>query len=404
MINPEEIRQQAMKWWKPFLQSTIMGENFFPREIDRIGKVRPGDITSRFGMLQDEITQLRKHSKNETGSGYLLITPERNFRRTGTHELPDRIVFETSADYLHFTGKKMEYERFLRHYALVVEHLPVLQQWVFHKPLFLTLPNIEWEGILAVCSYFVANPRPNLYLRQLPVRVHTKFIEDNAAMVSSLLDFLIPDHIRDKIERHPANRYYLLRDEPLIRLRMLDRALAFPNNIRDLSIPLPDFENGEWACGNVIITENKMNFLTLPELPSTMAIWSGGGFMVSYLRNARWLEQKRIFYWGDIDEHGFQILHQVRSYYGQTESVLMDISTFESFREFIVEGERNNTEMLAMLKAEEHSMYDQLRAAAADCNRLEQEKIPQEYSERVWRERVNRESSDGDQLGPRPRR
>lgn len=378
MISSEDIRHLALKWWKPFLQSVISGESFFPREIDRIGKVRAGDITHRFDQLQDQIAELYKHSKNQTGSGYLVKTAKQNFRRTGTHQLPDKIVFETAADYLGFIRKKTEYERFLHNYELVTKWLARLRDWVYNDPLPLTLIDADWESILAVCTYFVAHPRPNLYIRQLPVPVHTKFIEDNASLLQSLLDFLIPEHIRDKSQRRLIDRYFLLRDEPLIRLRVLDRTLALPNNIMDFSIRLPDFENGEWACTNVIITENKMNFLTLPELPSSMAIWSGGGFMVSYLKNVQWLARKRILYWGDIDEHGFQILHQVRSYYGQTKSVLMDFLTFERFREFVVDGERNKAEQLCYLSAEEHKLYDLLRGLTTG-NRLEQEKIPQGY-------------------------
>ena len=100
--------------------------------------------------------------------------------------------------------------------------------------------------------------------------------------------------------------------------------------------------------------------------------------MVSYLRNARWLDRKRIFYWGDIDEHGFQILHQVRSYYAQTKSILMDFQTFDAFRNFAVKGERNKAERLSMLNTEEHRLYDLLRGLVTG-NRLEQEKIPQSY-------------------------
>ncbi len=161
---------------------------------------------------------------------------------------------------------------------------------------------------------------------------------------------------------------------------MLDPVLALPNHIEDISIRLSDFERGEWPNKNIVITENKMNFLALPELPSTIAIWSGGGFMVSHLRNARWLREKNIFYWGDIDEHGFQILHQLRSYHSQTQSILMDRATFDLFRNLAVAGERNKTDTLPLLNSEEHSLYERLKSEL-DRNRLEQEKIPQPYAD-----------------------
>jgi len=380
MISPEDIKQQALKWWKPFLQSIISGETFFPRDIDRIGKIGPADITHRFDVLQDEIGALYKKSKNETGSGYWVKTAEKNFRRTGSHQLPDSIVFETAEDYLDFIRKKAEFERFLDNYRLITQRLPQLHSWIYQDPLPLTHSEVDWKAILAVCSYFISNPRPNLYIRQLPIPVHTKFVEDNAALLLSLLDFLIPEHIRDRSQKKLADRYFLQRDEPLIRLRILDPALALPKNILDLSVRLSDFESGGWQNKNVVLTENKMNFLSLPGLPSTIAIWSGGGFMISYLKNAQWLREKNIYYWGDIDEHGFQILHQLRTYYGETQSIMMDRATFDMFQEFAVAGERNRAENLSLLNEEEHKLYEVLKSRPG-INRLEQEKIPQAYAD-----------------------
>src|ERR1700677_2354284 len=106
MISPEDIRFQALKWWQSYLLSLILKKPFFPREMDRIGKVKPGDLTHRFDVLQDEVAMLYKHSKNETGTGYWIKTAEKNFRRTGAHQLPDNILFETAEDYLCYIRKK----------------------------------------------------------------------------------------------------------------------------------------------------------------------------------------------------------------------------------------------------------------------------------------------------------
>lgn len=130
---------------------------------------------------------------------------------------------------------------------------------------------------------------------------------------------------------------------------------------------------------NILIAENKMNFLTLPASPGAIAIWSGGGFQVNCLKDASWLKQTTIYYWGDLDEHGFQILHQIRSYYPQTKSVMMDLNTLEQFTLFRVKGASNKAERLSLLTAEERQTYDVLKAS--ELNRLEQEKIDQRYVE-----------------------
>lgn len=377
MISPEEIKRQALSWWKPFLQSTISGEAFFPKSITRIGKVHSVNVTQQFETLQQEVAKLYLYSKNKTGIGYLVKTKEKHFRRTGSHELPDEIVFETVDDYITFIDKKREWKQFLIYSEKVIKCIPQLKTWALSNCTWLTDAETYWDGILSVCLYFLENPRPNLYLRQLPIAVHTKFIEDNTALLQSLLDFLIPDHLRNPQQKRFAERYFLKYDEPLIRIRLLDQHLSVFGNFLDISIPLSDFYGMDIPADNVLITENKMNFLTLPFLPSTIAVWSGGGFNISYLKNVDWLSRKHILYWGDIDEHGFQILHQLKSYYPEAQSTMMDLNTFEHFSEFAVVGAKNKSEQLPLLTDKERALFEKLKATTK--NRLEQEKITQEY-------------------------
>ncbi len=377
MISPAEIKKQALKRWKPLLQSHIQGEPFFPKIIDRIGKVKSGQITERFEILQKEIEELYRFSKNQTGKGYLVQTAGRNFRRTGSHDLPDTLVFETIDDYIYFIGCTKEWRLFIDNYKTIINTIPELKDWTLNNCLWLTKGEINWNDVLKVCQFFMETPRPNLYLRQLPIEIHTKFIEENNALIQSLLDFLIPDHVRSAQQKRFVERFFLRYDEPLIRLRFLDENPHPDFKFRDISIPLSDFETLELHAGNVLIAENKMNFLTLPLLGSTVAIWSGGGFNISYLKNAPWLSDKKIRYWGDIDEHGFQILHQLRSYHPHAQSVMMDRTTFETFQNYAVSGARNQSHNLNLLTKEENELFQYLKTS--EKNRLEQEKIPQVY-------------------------
>lgn len=379
MISPEEIKKQALLWWKSVLQSFIAEEVFFPKTIDRIGKVKPGEITGNFELLQQEIEQLYRYSKNNTGAGYHVNTTSHHFRRTGNHELPHSILMETIDDYIHVVLKKQEWAIFQQNYKQVVTAIPVLKEWAWQNCLWLTVSDINWGDVLKVCSYFMHTPRPELYIRQLPIEVHTKFIEHNASLIQSLLHYLIPDHVRNADEKSFAGRFFLKYDEPLIRIRILDSSILYGGKLSDISIPLSDFESAGFSIERVIIAENKMTFLTLPPTPAAIAIWSGGGFNISCLKGLSWLAEKKIFYWGDIDEHGFQILNQLRSYYSRnTTSILMDKETFERFRDFAVDGPRSKSENFPFLAEPEIALYRQLKTLDHK-NRLEQEKIPQHY-------------------------
>lgn len=383
MISPIEIKSLALKWWKPFLQSHLKGEKFFPRNIDRIGKIRSSSVRENLNELQIQLDELYKNSKEKTGVGYTVNKEDVRFRRTGNHSLPQSITFETAEDYIAFIGKKKEWNSFLQSKTIIENEIPVLKEWVLQKPQAVIDNDGKWNSLINVCKYFLANPKPDLYIRQLPIDLHTKFIEQNESVLKSLLDFLIPDHIKDISEKSIPKRYHLKYDQPTIRIRILDKQLMI-GDLSDIRIPLSDFEKSEIHAVNIIVTENKMNFLALPLLPSTIAIWSGGGFMISYLQNVKWLSDRNIFYWGDLDTHGFLILHQMRTYFPHTKSVMMDKETFELFKgEGVVDGEKINAERLNTLNHTETMMFDFLKT---NNLRLEQEKIRQDYADTFYQQ------------------
>jgi hypothetical protein len=378
MISPAEIKAQAFKWWKPFLQSHLKGETFFPRNIDRIGKIKSSSIRENLNELQAQLDELYKNSKEKLGVGYIINKADVHFRRTGSHSLPQSITFESQEDYIAFIGKKKEWNFFLHSNKLIQDEIPQLKEWVLNNPQAVIDNEAKWPGLINVCKYFLANPRPELYIRQLPVDLHTKFIEQNEVVLKSLFDFLIPDDIKDASQKSISKRYHLRYDEPTVRIRILDRELMI-GDLSDIRIPLRNFEKLIIPATNIIVTENKMNFLSLPALPSSIAIWSGGGFMISYLQNIGWLHKLNILYWGDLDTHGFLMLHQMRTYFPQTKSVMMNMETFELFKgEGVVAGEKINSENLGALTKEETEVFDFLRI---NNLRLEQEKIRQVYAD-----------------------
>jgi hypothetical protein len=151
-----------------------------------------------------------------------------------------------------------------------------------------------------------------------------------------------------------------------------------------VSIPLSSFKSLNLDCKRILVAENKMNFLTLPDMPSAIALWSGGGFNVSYLENTDWLNSKQIYYWGDIDEHGFQILHQLRGYYPHTQSILMDMEVFLTFEQYAGNTQPATIGNLSMLNENELEVLKMLQSNPVK-NRLEQERVSQEYVLEVFR-------------------
>ncbi len=246
----------------------------------------------------------------------------------GTQDLPISIFFDNEKDFLKFLGKEKEVELFKTSVDKIIKEFPELKGWIIKNPFKVVNNQAEWEGILRVCQYFKQNPKPNLYIRELPIKVHTKFIERNQSVIRELLNILISQHIFSD-EKEFEKRFNLKYAEPQIRFKILDKAIAEKlfSGIDDIAVPISQFETLNLPIKKVLVVENKTTLyttLTLPKMNDTIAIF-GSGYSVYNLKNVQWFANLELLYWGDIDVQGFEILSQFRGYFQQTKSVLMDI-------------------------------------------------------------------------------
>lgn len=306
----------------------------------------------------------------------------RKTHKLGQQSLPKRISIETEKDYLKLIKKEQEFLRFKADVEIVRREVPELNQWLCQNPLLVVENSESWHELLKVCQYFQRNPNPNLYIRELPIQVHTKFIEQNKDILRKLLETILP------IEQFPLvdgekeyifeKRFSLRYREPTIRLRILDRILKDRYNfpVSDISTPISEFRQIHLEPHRFFITENLLNFLTLPALDNSFALF-GSGYAIQSLKSVTWLSHCSIFYWGDLDIDGFKILSQLRSHFSQTISIMMDIKTFETFQDFAVPVLGGSAGALPYLTAEEQALYTHL---SLHQKRLEQEHISQDYA------------------------
>ena len=260
----------------------------------------------------------------------------------------------------------------------IISTFPVLKEWVILNPSRIIQNQNEWESILKVCTFFKQTPRPKLYIRELPINIHTKFVERNQAIIKELLDILISEYVNTQ-EKHFEKRFNLKFSEPLVRFKILDKEISnnFFSGLDDIAIPISQFENLNLAIEKVIVVENKTTLyttLTLPKMDKTIAIF-GSGYSVHNLKNVVWFKNIELLYWGDIDVQGFEILSQFRGYFPQTKSLLMDMQTFEIFFENDL-GSPTNLSTALNLNENELELYQLLKS---NNWRLEQEKISFEY-------------------------
>ena len=122
----------------------------------------------------------------------------------------------------------------------------------------------------------------------------------------------------------------------------------------------------------VLIVENLINFLTLPRMAHTVGV-CGGGFGVHVLREIGWLNQCDVFYWGDVDTHGFSILSDLRGLFPHTRSLMMDRATFDTYADYVVSVSVTHKGRFDHLTASEDELA---RHVTHNGLRLEQEHIP----------------------------
>lgn len=378
MVSPKDIKVKAEKWWidGTFLSSILRGDQFFPKEVPKIILVNVSKVHEEYQTIIKEQEALKSNSKEIKGYGYTLEWEEKNYQKIGKNKFVKRILFESDQDFLKYIGKEKDYSRFNENHILIKETIPELEAWIVANPLKVVDYGTVWHDLLKVCNYFLYEHTPGkYYIRELPIKVHTKFIEGHKTILISLLDHLIPGKINYNSKNDFCLRYGLRDKETQVRIRILCDELKQTLPFSDFSIPLTDFKKTEFSASRIFITENLMNFLTLPAMKYSIAIWSGGGFNISYLAETTWLKSRQIYYWGDIDVAGFHILSQLRSYYPSAKSIMMDKDTFDKYFEG-GEGKPIPASELRGLNDDELRLYSFIRPKNL---RLEQEKIPQNY-------------------------
>ena len=374
MISPNEIKNKAERKYFNYLQDVVTGIPY--SKIIITGNKKPSGNLSQFNY---ELTELMKSSKEKKGYGYTVKYETIKKKTLGTQDVPSEICFETETDFLKFLQKEKEVKKFHENCALIISQFSELKEWIINNPKKIINNQNQWNDLLKVCQYFKSNPHPDLFIRELPIQVHTKFIENNKTIIRELLDVIIGDHIQQD-ERDFEQRFNLKYPESLVRFRILDKNISatFFSGIDDLSISINQFEQLKLPIQNVLIVENKTNLhtiaLTIPLLEKTIVVF-GSGYKVEKLKGVEWFNRVKLFYWGDLDVHGFEILSQFRGYFSNVKSILMDKGTFDKFYEND-KGVETKTKIDLNLNGEEQELYNLLKHNNA---RLEQEKIPQEY-------------------------
>lgn len=231
--------------------------------------------------------------------------------------------------------------------------------------------NTDFELVLTVAAWFQANDATGYTPRQVPIPgVHAKWLNTHQPLILTLSG----RESLGLLPRHPAR----------IHFTYLDPTYRTTGARHHDSATVGDNFTPAYSPRLVLISENKDTAIHFPPVHGGIAV-EGAGFGGKTAAAFPWLTSApRLYYWGDIDTHGYEILNGWREDGAPVTSILMDPATYKTYEHY---GTNTNIsghplkpgtpKLLPQLTPDERSVYNRLVDPALQRNRrIEQERIP----------------------------
>lgn len=367
MTIEEHYLQQLQRNYPRYLTTVIDGQPFEPIRLLG-GKARPASTKE----LEEGVRSFTRFEKAAGRPGSEVSWETWTSKKLGAQQWPSEVRVSTESDLLYLLKKDKEMATF----RVVLHQLkswnPKVLSWLAAQPQRVLELQDDWPGLCAVVDYLLQHNVTGKYVRSLPVPVHTKFIQQHSAVLLSLLKHLAPERF-SATERDLETTLGLMRKPILFPIRWLDAnlAAAITSGMEVVAVAPEALQAAGWPVREVWIVENETNLYLLPARLGSVALFAKG-YALHHLRNIPFFHQSRILYWGDLDEDGFQMLHQFRQHYPYTQSLLMDETTVqEHLSELQVVRFRQPNQVLQLTPAEQGA-WNLLKERNG---RIEQERI-----------------------------
>ncbi|MBI9097555.1 MAG: hypothetical protein JEY91_03705 [Spirochaetaceae bacterium] len=368
-ISINDIRKKAVGKYFSILKTWLKGEECFPLDLtgSSIGQGVP------YRKRLENFKELSQGEKKGSSPGYEMVMISRNTRNEGPQSFLKTIRFTSMEDYLYFLGKKEEFSQMQEMVEMIIKEVPALNLWVRDNPKKIIDRINDWPNLIKVIGYFLQNESIDLSFREISLTIPTKFIENNQSLLRELLDSVLPEERIISEEKDLALRYGLKKEDDFRFRILLPENLNTLGPFRDLSVLPSELSRWNPDVEYVILIENKYAFLQFPDLDGWLKIW-GSGNSVVLLEQCRWLNEKKLYYWGDMDPQGFDILHMFRTRFPETRSLFMNMDCYNQFKEYAHSAGNYNIRENLHLTDEEKECYQYL-ISNSSISRIEQERI-----------------------------
>ena len=380
--NFVNIKLQIERLWQrgDICRAAVSDTDIFPLHI-KLKKPSAKVMLDEFALMQAWVKEIQNDAAKH---GFCLQWEEVNHRVLGKQQLPCVVMVDDAPMAARLIGKVQLLKQFVALFKQTVKILPSLLAWLLKHPMKALDLAQDWQRILNICIWIMTHPNPRIYMRQVDIEgVDSKFMEQHKRILAEVFDVLLPVYAIDEDYTGAAGfaRRYGFLDKPvMLRVRPLDGDLRWlSSRDQDVGVTAKGFAHLDEAVYSqvrrVFMVENEINYLSFPQVSQSILIF-GSGYGFDALKQARWLADCEIYYWGDLDTHGFAILNQLRAQFPQVQSFLMDESTLLAHRISWGREPKQETKDLQYLDKEEARVYDILRShTLADNLRLEQERI-----------------------------
>jgi hypothetical protein len=373
LLSPEAAKAQVVTRWTSNHRDWLAGKGDWPIEV-LLGVPTEKEVAEDPAGVLD--WSIRWRSLETSLLPARIAWEERRYPRLGAQRWPSRLSFAEPEEVARHAGQLGRWKRAAVRAEQMVKRFPLLGGTNALGGRFDELADYEdadFHVLLALLAWLEANPRSELYLRQLPIEgLHTKWLETRTAVVAPLLRALRPEQ---GAEQNIHALLGLRRQQHRLRMRLLDRSLL-PTAPADMEAPVQELARLVLVPRAVVIVENQETGLALPDIEGTVAFMKLG-HSVSALAEISWLQGVPAVYWGDIDTHGLAILNRARKVLPQLRSVLMDEPTLLAHLALCVtEPSAYGAGGLDALSPGEAALYDALRTNVHGPRlRLEQERL-----------------------------
>lgn len=306
------------------------------------------------------------------------------FAGMGNASIPVRITFTDIPAIFRLLGRNREATSYKTAYATVRETVPQLLPWMLTSKGIRTFKNpdtvLTYLAVLqSLVKFFQQQREPSaspLYLRDIRLApVDTKFWERESSFIIAVYQALYPeDGIKNWNDL--LTRLQLFRFPTQYAIRFLDEALRIHPKLEWFSSSPDQLDALDFHPRAVFLVENKTNFLRFPDVKGSILLFSSGKSIPYLLSCLSWLkDHPHIYYWGDMDEDGFEMLNRARSVLPQIQSFLMEKDLLLRYQNQLVfdEGLRFELAKLPLLTPTEKEAFLSLHG-----QRLEQECISEE--------------------------